>query len=362
MLKKIKQTVLKGLKKTGAFHLVLNSPWRKKRLLILAYHGVSIEDEHMCDQDLFIPPEIFVSRLQTLRKWGCTILPLDEALRRLYLNDLPDNSVAMTFDEGFYNFHSQAHPVLKEFGIPATVYVTTFYVNYNRPIFDSVCFYLLWKGREQTLDLKPLTGQEDLKLELSRVDARRKMHDSLVTHARQHNFTSWEKDDLAARLASQLKVDYEEIAAKRLFNLMTGDEIRQLSNEGVDIQLHTHHHQSPLDRQLFRQEIEKNRDCLRALSNSSGSHFCYPSGIFDEAFFPWLKELGVVSATTCDPGLAAITSHPMMLPRLIDTCAKSPIEFEGWLTGIASALPKRQTTYNSGATPLEMRSTVSVHR
>jgi hypothetical protein len=36
-----------------------------------------------------------------------------------------------------------------------------------------------------------------------------------------------------------------------------------------------------------------------------------------------------------------MSDDPLMLPRVLDTCQTSPVEFEGWLTGIASTLPRR---------------------
>lgn len=97
------------------------------------------------------------------------------------------------------------------------------------------------------------------------------------------------------------------------------------------------------------------------MTGRRATHFCYPSGIFDEAFFPWLEDLGVVSATTCDPGFSSRESNRMQLPRLVDTMPLSGIEFEGWLTGIAAAMPRRHRTYNIGVLEQEIRPSVSVH-
>jgi peptidoglycan/xylan/chitin deacetylase (PgdA/CDA1 family) len=109
----------------------------------------------------------------------------------------------------------------------------------------------------------------------------------------------------------------------------------------VDIQLHTHRHRTPKDRSLFLREIEDNRKSIQAMTNVSATHFCYPSGVYDEAFLPWLEEAGVVSATTCDTGFASRGSHPLLLPRLLDVSGLSDLEFEGWLTGVSAALPRR---------------------
>jgi peptidoglycan/xylan/chitin deacetylase (PgdA/CDA1 family) len=360
MLKKLKQVALGGLKTLGVFTLAQNSSWRQNRLLILAYHGFSQEDEHLWNPDLFMHPDYFRARIELLNKRGCTVLPLGEAIRRLYANDLPENCVALTFDDGYYDFYKVAHPILKEFKFPATVYLTTFYVHYNRPVFDAICSYILWKGQNATLDLREITGQEG-KLDLSGDAARAAACDFLIGFARQHKFSVEEKDALATKLARQLKIDYDALCAKRILHLLNPEEVGQLAAEGVDVQLHTHRHCSPLNRQLFGKEIEDNRNSIREMTGYWARHFCYPSGNFDDVLLTWLKELNVVSATTCDPGLASHSSNQLLLPRLVDTTPLSPIEFEGWLTGVSAALPRRHRTYNMGVSGYEMRTGVSVH-
>src|SRR5262245_49155637 len=131
MLKKLKQVILGCLKAFGVFSLLKRSKWRQERLLILAYHGLSIDDEHEWDPELFMPPDVFRERMRLLRDLGYTVLPLDEAVQRLHSNNLPKNAVALTFDDGFYDFYKHAHPILKEFNFPVTLYLTTFYSHYN---------------------------------------------------------------------------------------------------------------------------------------------------------------------------------------------------------------------------------------
>jgi len=347
MLKKLKQAALVVLKTLGVFTLAQNSRWRQNRLLILAYHGFSLEDEHLWNPDLFMSPDYFRGRIGLLKKRGCTILPLGEAIRRLYENDLPENCVALTFDDGNYDFYKVALPILKEFNLPATVYLTTSYVRYNRPVFDAICSYLLWKGRNTTLDLRELVGQDE-KLDLSADAARVAAHDHLIGFAWRRKLSAEEKDALATELARRLKIDYDALCAKRILHLLNPEEVGQLAAEGIDIQLHTHNHFSPLSRQLFSQEIEDNRNSIREMTGSLALHFCYPDGIFEDHFLTWLKELNVVSATTCEPGLASYNANRLLLPRLVDTTLLSPIEFEGWLTGVSAALPRRRKTYNLG--------------
>jgi peptidoglycan/xylan/chitin deacetylase (PgdA/CDA1 family) len=341
MLKKFKQATLRSLKSAGVSALVHNSRWRRQRLLILAYHGISMADEHLWNNSLFMLPEVFRGRLDLIKSSGCAVLPLDEAIRRLYADDLPDRSVVITFDDGTHDFYQKAFPLLKEFDFPATLYLATFYSEFNKPVFDVMCAYLLWKGRTERFDLGRLGGP-DLKVELHTEVARDVALGAIHAFDRETQPSAEAKEAFAAALAKQLKVDYDALLERRALHNVTPDEVRQMASAGIDIQLHTHRHRTPLNRELFIREIEDNRKSIHEMTGASASHFCYPSGVYDPAFLPWLKESGVVSATTCELGLASRSSNPLLLPRLIDVSSLSAIEFEGWLTGISAALPRRR--------------------
>lgn len=340
MLKQFKQATLKSLKSAGVSTLVQNSRWRRQRLLILAYHGVSTDDEHLWNGSMYMSVAMFRARLETIAKSRCAVLPLDEAVTRLYANDLPDRSVAITFDDGNFDFQRSAFPLLKEFDFPSTLYLTTFYSHYNKPIFSIFCDYLLWKGRREKLDLKRITGKVS-QIELRRAAGRESALHEINAFVAKQKLSAEEKNDLAANLARQLKVDYDALIEKRIIHLLAPEEVARLAADGADIQLHTHRHRVPLDRRLFLREIEDNRKSIQAMTSNSPSHFCYPSGVWHQAFLPWLKEAGIRSATTCEFGLASPSSNPLLLPRLVDVSNLSPIEFESWLTGVSVVLPRR---------------------
>jgi peptidoglycan/xylan/chitin deacetylase (PgdA/CDA1 family) len=340
MLKKLKQATLGSLKTSGAFTLVQNSKWRRQRLLILAYHGISLSDEHLWNGSHFMSADIFRTRLQLLKKSRCVVLPLDEAVERLYANDLPDRAVAITFDDGTADFYSRAFPLLKEFEFPVTLYLTTFYSHYQKPVFDLICSYLLWKGRGQTVDLKKITGR-NLKMELRDSVSRDAANGEIRAFVCEQKLSAEEKNALASSLAAQLKMDYAALVEQRIMHILKPEEVAQLAAAGVDVQLHAHRHRTPTDHKLFLREIEDNRNSIHGMTGRHASHFCYPSGVYDFRFFPWLQEAGVVSATTCEPGFASRGSNQLLLPRFLDNSTLSSIEFEGWLTGVSAALPRR---------------------
>jgi peptidoglycan/xylan/chitin deacetylase (PgdA/CDA1 family) len=350
MLRHAKLAALRFLRRAGAFEAVANSKWRRDRLLILCYHGTSLEDEHQWRPALYLAPHVLEQRLQFLHATRCSILPLGEALQRLQARDLPPRSVAVTFDDGTYDFYRQAYPLLKKYGIPVTVYQTTYYTDNPMPVFNLICSYMLWKRRADQLRPIPelsLTEAMDLSTQLGR----HKVVRSLVERAERENLSGRDKNEIARRLAGALGIDYAALTAKRILQLMNAQEVAEIAKEGVDVQLHTHRHRTPEDEALFRREIADNRERLQSLIGQSAKHFCYPSGVYRLEFVSWLEKEGVLSATTCDVGLAKAGDNPFLLPRFVDTTGRTQLEFESWLSGLGALIAFRRAATQSYSLP-----------
>lgn len=147
LLKQAKRGVLGFAKYVGAFAILARSGRRNSRLLVLGYHGVSLADEHEWHSALYLSPETFRGRLESLRRRHCTVLDLQEALDRLYRGDLPERAVAITFDDGTYDFQQIAWLMLKQYGCPTTLYWTTYWVTIGRPVVPVIGNYMPWKMR-----------------------------------------------------------------------------------------------------------------------------------------------------------------------------------------------------------------------
>ncbi len=336
--------VLGGLRSSGAFAAVKASRWRSNRLLVLCYHGVSLADEHLWDPNLFISQARFAHRMELLKRQGCQVLSLEEGLRRLTAGNLPPASVAITFDDGLYCYYKAALPILESLSFPATVYLTTFYSDLQEPVFDIACAYILWSCRAATVNLKPVTSSEET-YSLDREESRSAAVKSILQFSRTEHLSASAKSQLLERLSSQLGYDLDSLRKRRLLGLMTPDEAAECSRRGTAIELHTHRHRTPLNREKFIREIEDNRARIEAITGVRPTHFCYPSGVYHKDFLPWLSECGVVSATTCDPGIVSQETHALLIPRIIDATSLSDLELEGWLSGVSAALPKRRVAH-----------------
>jgi peptidoglycan/xylan/chitin deacetylase (PgdA/CDA1 family) len=340
-LRAIKLSTLTLTSALGVFRAVRDSDWRARQLLILCYHGVSIDDEHEWAPGLYLTARAFENRLQLLARHGCSVLPLEEGLTRLYEGRLPPRSVVITFDDGSHDFRACAMPVLQSYGFPATVFLTTYYSDANLPVFPLVLSYILWKGRGADA-VVTLSSGETRAVKTRTAAERRLTLETLVSHVQTSGQSAVQKDRLAQDVAAALGVDYATLRARRMLHLMNADEVREVAAAGFDVQLHTHRHRSPPHRDAYHQEISQNRERIVSMLGTSPRHFCYPSGAWAPEYANWLREGGVVSAVTCEPGMATAQTDPLRLPRLLDHSELTPIEFEAWIAGIGARLPRRQ--------------------
>jgi peptidoglycan/xylan/chitin deacetylase (PgdA/CDA1 family) len=332
-----KRAFLGAAKAGGLFKKFTASNWRNQRLLILCYHGISLDDEHLWNPKLYMDVATFRSRMQLLRDRECCVLPLDEALMRLQNGTLPPRSVVLTFDDGSYDLYALGCPLLREFQYPATIYLTTYYCRRQLPVFDTVCSYLLWKGRKKTLSLDGLLP-EGGQVSLAGDAEWRGVSRRLWRYVRETNLSAQAKDALAEKLADALGIDYADLKRRRLLYIMTASEAAEVARQGVSLELHTHRHVTPGNRDAFLREIRENASEITDIAGTVPRHFCYPIGDYLPEFFGWLRECGVRSATTCDPGLVSIESEPMQLPRLLDDANITEVEMESWLSGFAPRL------------------------
>ena len=323
---------------TRMSRLLAASNWRQQRLLILCYHGVSQYDEQEWDASLYMSPELLRRRMQLLVQERCSVLPLTEALDRLQSRSLPPRAVTITFDDGFHDFYSVAYPIIESFGFPVTLYLSTYYVEYNRPVFDVMCSYLLWKGRaRQSLEWPEVLPTRFVLDAAGRHAAAILMRESAASR----KLSAQEKDLMLGRLAERLDIDYEDLCRKRVLHLVTPAEARELAARGVDLEYHTHRHRVYRNREQTFAELRDNRSRLESYSSHPPQHFCYPSGLYLPEHLEYLAAYGMRSATTCVPGICTPQTNPLLLPRLVDTTGMSELEFRAWLAGTASLLPRR---------------------
>ena len=139
------------------------------------------------------------------------------------------------------------------------------------------------------------------------------------------------------RLARRLGVDWEEFLRRQFFSLMHPNEIGALDPAIADVQLHTHRHHVPEERELFLREIADNRRALATcgLNPERLTHLLserpVPAGLLAMVGGGWRR----VGRDMCaGVGVEAAASAAAAQG------ATSDVEFEGWTSGLRHFLAR----------------------
>lgn len=87
------------------------------------YHSVSQQADSRYHR-WCVSPQRFEQHMSVLANGGYNVLTISDLVDQMTSNiPLPSHCVALTFDDGLQDFITDAAPVLKRFGFPATLYV-----------------------------------------------------------------------------------------------------------------------------------------------------------------------------------------------------------------------------------------------
>jgi peptidoglycan/xylan/chitin deacetylase (PgdA/CDA1 family) len=134
-----------------------------------------------------LTPTDFEDQMAALKDAGANVVPLSEVVAHLEKGKpLPDKAIALTFDDGTLGNYTEAWPVLKRYGYPATFFVHTAYV--GRP---STKEHMTW---DQLRELQK-TGLIDVQPHtVNHPDDLREMTDDQVRHEVEDSKATMEKE------------------------------------------------------------------------------------------------------------------------------------------------------------------------
>ncbi len=326
-----KTSILRVLKKFSV--PTLAKTVTKGKLRILCYHGFSCCDEYLWMPGVFMRPETFEARMYFLYTNGYPVLDLTEALELMDKDRLPDQATVITMDDGWVSIKERAHSICKKYNLPYTVYVSSYHSLKQSPVFNMFVRYLFWKTEKSSVPASGFVKRGNGRVDLADTDSRKVFIEDVIQYG-QTELDDRGRTNLLTALADQLGVDEEEIRKKRIFDLMTAEEIKELHLDGVDIQLHTHRHHFPVEERTAKKEIIDNRAFLEPILSNAANHFCYPSGHYTKEQFGWLQELGILSATTIRAGFNDGNTNKLELNRFLDFDNYDQLIFEAEMCGM----------------------------
>jgi peptidoglycan/xylan/chitin deacetylase (PgdA/CDA1 family) len=284
---------------------------------------------------LCVSPSHFEEHLQVLRRQGHPIplLRIADATRRL-----PPGALAIAFDDGYADNALNAMPLLERFRVPATVFVTTGWLDEAREFWwDDLERVLLLPGRLPR-SLRMVVEGSTYEWDLG--DA----HTYAIDEAAQHMaWRAWEPPPTAhhrlflqlhavlirARPAAQATAVADlltwagaERTGRQTHRPLTTADIRALDASGlVEVGAHTVTHPSlaMLDAREQAGEIQQSKSHLEHILSHPVNGFAYPFGRpsdYTKQTVAQVRASGFRYACSTSPGLVKPASDRMRLPRI----------------------------------------------
>ena len=192
----------------------------RNKLRILCYHGFALDDEASFRQGLFIKEQTFKRRLDAIDKYRFPVLQLDDALARLKQETLPQRAVVLTIDDGFYGVWEKAKLLLEQKNLPATVYVTSYYMEKENPVFRLAVQYMFWKTKKKTITIEKRPWAADQTVALQQKPEREAFVRSIIDYG-ENQCSEAQRTKIADELGHLLGVSYQAIKESRKFSIMT---------------------------------------------------------------------------------------------------------------------------------------------
>lgn len=289
------------------------------RPVVLVFHGVTAEAPgHLCNHEgLHLYRPIFECLMAFIASRYRTV-PLARVVDGLAGRAaLPERAVAITFDDGYRNVLTEAGPVLKSLGIPATLFVATDFVYRHDMLWTDRLLSALHLTRERHLSLATPAGVLDLPLssDADKIAADRRL--LAVCKA----LPDAERVALLNRIVESLGVDESRlVTAWPDHTPIAPDELQRLPEFGIEVGSHTCSH-AIVTRMSAEQAARELTESKRLIESSTGracEHFSYPNGgpaDFDAQTRQHVIDAGYRGAVTTIKTAVSESHDPFAIPR-----------------------------------------------
>lgn len=275
------------------------------RLSVLIYHRVLTERDWMLPD---VPTaDEFRWQMRLMRR-HFNMLSLPEAIQLLRQGKLPARSACITFDDGYADTATLAHPILAELSIPMTIFVASGYLE-GGTMWNDILLESIRRAPTNILDLREI-GLPCYSITSQR--ARQQAAYDLVGRCKYLDMA--QRQDVVNHLARRVSGLPDTL-------MMTHAQTKILSEQGVEIGGHTINHPilTKLSPEHAQAEIVNDKAYLEAITGQPVRLFAYPNGQrevdYNESHVRMVQEAGFEAAVTTGRGVSDSKTDIFQLPR-----------------------------------------------
>lgn len=278
-------------------------------LVVLAYHRVfDVSDTKVFPYDLELvsaSTDDFRRQMEHLKR-NYTVVTMGQVLTALDGGGrLPSRPVVVTFDDGHADNYTNAFPILREFNVPATIFLTTDYIGGERTFwFDHVANLLLRLDTDR-LQVPGLEEVFVLTDHESRRFASRKIlrHLARISDVQRRKTIGWIEACPVGEFPSR---------HHGLSGAMTWEQVREMAAAGCDFGSHTLSHPvlSQLEAGALEYELVDSRTIIGQQIGRPVETIAYPEGMersFNPAVFAAVRRAGYRLGFSYIPGTNVLT-------------------------------------------------------
>lgn len=289
------------------------SSFSTRQTVILMYHGVVPEANHLLSVN-HIGLETFGRHLEYIRK-RFSVIPLQEAFSNFRQGIHPEKkSVVLTFDDGYENNYTYAYPLLKNAGLPATLFVTAQCLSDPEMLLwydtlDLCCDLIDYAGLKGGIRLPGRENGESMQ-EITGLSGLRKMLKSLNRESKQQLLSGLIDREKAVKRISTISPDY--------YRLLRKSQIREMADSGlIEIGSHTMYHPNldVLNEGELAFELSSSKKLLEDATGKKVSSLAFPDGAYNEQVKQKAVTSGYENLLAADYRLATDYSDMNIQPR-----------------------------------------------
>ncbi len=322
----VKATVQKALFLSGYYGL-LNAVRRlpDDRLLIVMYHDIAEDSQAKPGPGGWVgrlTRKHFAAQVEAFCRWY-RVRTVGQALSEL--NDsakAKKRTVAITFDDGYQSVYSNAFPILKQHGVPATIFPLTDWIDGKMTLWWEVTYHLIVSA-DMTPDLlarmvsilgESLTESEENNLnEVSVKKAINRKVERILRKA---------PDDCRESQLAQLQALLSPRSNEAMppHTPVTWDQLGEMAAAGFEIGCHTRSHLNlgTASPDVAEMELKTSKSLLESRCGKEVQGLAFPYGNHDAGYQhlePLLRRLGFTYACTTFPGVNDRHTDPFGLRR-----------------------------------------------
>ena len=278
------------------------------RFAVLCYHRVGTDGVPLYSQ---LPAEIFEAQMQYLRK-NYRIVSLDQMIDEMDEPRSLDPAVALTFDDGYRGLYTEAFPILKAYGVPASIFLTIGCIESGQVAWYDRIFLSLNVAPSDAFEINLDRPRRFL---LASPASRLWAAAEIISFLRA--CTPSRRKECCADLENKIQLPEGQLRDR----MLTWEQIHIMHRAGINFGTHTMSHPvvSRLSIPELEWELRESKRILEQRLEAPVRHFAFPFGKSEEcsdAAVSLLAQDGYRSAATTEWGLNSPGDDAFRLRRI----------------------------------------------